>query len=273
MHPIPNPNKYELTQNPTWKNPIPFHSRSPLNGPEEALFEALLVKKFAQIADIVSEATDGYTYTTNCTKKCLRWFPAMPATAESGHHKMTAYFVRGFEGGYLYPIGLQFVLNLEDVDETRWSIESVWFQGQRFRSFEEMAEAKRTNTLHINVLQEPETVGKPTLPSSMNFRGTPRPSAPKRGPASFMPDGNRFDINGRRISWLGWEFNYAMLTSTGLQLHDVRFLGERMVYELALQVSAFLSQFYWATKGSMGGSRMSYGGVSNYWATPQMVGF
>ena len=205
--------------------------------PEVALYEALMQREFAKIDSIVREATDGYSYSVNCRVKCLHWVPGMVGAVSNTSRQLSMYFVRSVEGRFLHPIGLQFVLFLEGVDETQWTIGNVWFQGQRFRNFAEMAEAKMAGTMRINVVPEPVDWNEKTLPSSLNFRGTPRPNAPKRGPVTSMPDGNRFEIYGRRISWLGWEFNYGMVSTTGLQLYDVRFLGDRIAYEIALQVN------------------------------------
>jgi hypothetical protein len=38
-----------------------------------------------------------------------------------------------------------------------------------------------------------------------------------------------------QIEWLGWSMSAGIVSSTGLRLHDVRFKGERIAYEIALQ--------------------------------------
>lgn len=72
----------------------------------------------------------------------------------------------------------------------------------------------------------------------------PRPgSSPLPGPRTFMPSGNRFSIqtapgdegSGFRVTWQGWDFHGTLRGPRGLALYDVRFLGERILYELSVQ--------------------------------------
>ena len=123
------------------------------------------------------------------------------------------------------------------MDEADWTIGSVWFRGHRYTSFRDMG--NRLTADLYDVISDPEGARTPDLSSSMNFRGTPRPAQAKRGPATYMPDGPRFEVEegSRRVTWMGWEFEFGMLASSGIQLFDINFLKKRIVYELALQVS------------------------------------
>jgi len=48
----------------------------------------------------------------------------------------------------------------------------------------------------------------------------------------------RFTIQGNRISYMGWEASVGIRSSAGIRVSDVRFKGERVVYEMALQQAA-----------------------------------
>ncbi len=111
--------------------------------------------------------------------------------------------------------------------------------------------------------------------SSLNFTGGPgRPAArggaaPQAGARQYLPAGQRFRIARNAVDWLGWRFQaraprpapggapavprtpreagldrqqrrrtraqVGSRPASGLRLWDVRFGGERIVYELALQ--------------------------------------
>ena len=236
MSPIPNPSQHNLIKNPGWKHPIPFSARSPFSAPETPDIFAFVEREMAQINDILLEIS-GFSY-VNCsdTQLCLTAEPGVPPYAKANHHKITFYLVRDVEGLYLHPVGVQFVLNLESMDTNQWFVEQVWMQGQYYKNFDEVREAKTLRTLQLIKLGIPKEPFGKSLRSSLNFRGSPRPSAPQRGPRSTMPDGERYSVNDRRISWLGWEFEFGMLASSGIQLHNVKFLNERIAYELSLQV-------------------------------------
>ena len=56
-------------------------------------------------------------------------------------------------------------------------------------------------------------------------------------PIMIQPGGPRykFDEKERHVSWLGWSFYINSLQAIGLGLWDVKFGGERILYELGLQ--------------------------------------
>ena len=56
-----------------------------------------------------------------------------------------------------------------------------------------------------------------------------------REPTIVNPNGYRFDIEGRKISYMGWEFHVGMRSSAGPALYDIRFNKSRIMYELSMQ--------------------------------------
>ena len=92
--------------------------------------------------------------------------------------------------------------------------------------------AFEAGTLVYEVLDTPDNEFTENLPSSLHFRGDPVPDEPQRGPQSFYPDGRRYSINGRRVEWLGWEFEFGVRTVSGLQVFDISYQGERIAYEI-----------------------------------------
>lgn len=46
---------------------------------------------------------------------------------------------------------------------------------------------------------------------------------------------NEMCVLATQVEWLGWSLNVGLKPSTGLRLFDVRFKGERIAYEIALQ--------------------------------------
>ena len=236
VYPIPEPSNFEQIKNPKWRDPIPFTSRPPANLPELSALQRMVRRLLQPIHDLLLEISGGYGF-FNCSKKCLRWSAALPPYVESGHHKLFLHIVRRVEGYYLHPIGVQFVLNLDSVNPDDWFVEKVWIQGQYFQNFTEVLWERNKNSLNITKLRDLEDPHGENLTSSLNFRGEPRPSSPQRKPHMVMPDGNRFSVSKRHIKWMGWEFEFGMLQSSGIQLFDVKFLKERIAYELSLQVS------------------------------------
>ena len=52
-------------------------------------------------------------------------------------------------------------------------------------------------------------------------------------PRIYYPSGQRLASNGKNIEWQGWAFHVDASPTRGLQFFDVRFKGDRIIYELA----------------------------------------
>lgn len=69
-----------------------------------------------------------------------------------------------------------------------------------------------------------------------NFEDGP-PGRDKPPPITIQPGGARYSIDEQQkfISWMGFEFFITTSQVTGVTLHDIRFGGESIIYELGLQ--------------------------------------
>ena len=76
------------------------------------------------------------------------------------------------------------------------------------------------------------------LAASFQRRGKSLLKKPMREPTFVNPNGHRFDVKGRKISYMGWDFHVGMRSSAGPALYDVRFNNSRILYELSLQEAA-----------------------------------
>ena len=231
--PVPNPTNHRLVKNPRYRDPIPFNARSPLNSVELPLLTTRMAQEFSKVDHILLAAT-GYSF-NNCSKRCLEIAPGGPAHVTPGGHTYLGYLIRSLEGKYLLPIGMQFSLDIAALNAEEWQVNNVWWQGRLFDSFDQMRSQIDPGAPSFKKVSEPEGVFTDNLRSSLNFRGDPRPSSNQRGPRTSYPDGDRIEVTGRQVSWLGWTFNFNVRSSTGIQVHDVQFLKERIIYELSLQ--------------------------------------
>ena len=80
--------------------------------------------------------------------------------------------------------------------------------------------------------------------STLKRRGKFQPSLPLREPELFEPDGKRYTAENNHIEYMGWSFDFRIRTTSGPQLFDIRFNGERIVYELSLQEPASFYSAY-----------------------------
>ncbi|KAL3871769.1 hypothetical protein ACJMK2_039747 [Sinanodonta woodiana] len=67
-----------------------------------------------------------------------------------------------------------------------------------------------------------------------------RDEASRVPPRTYEPAGPRYKIRGNKINWMGWYFEFASNPVRGPVLNDIRFMEERIIYELALQDTTLL---------------------------------
>ena len=59
----------------------------------------------------------------------------------------------------------------------------------------------------------------------------------------------RFSVDYRQkyVEWMGFSFYLAFQTETGMTMYDIRFKGERIIYELGIQeaLAHYVSRVCW----------------------------
>ncbi|XP_041282201.1 primary amine oxidase, lung isozyme-like [Onychostruthus taczanowskii] len=83
-------------------------------------------------------------------------------------------------------------------------------------------------TLEVVRLKQPQA---DAVLGSMKTRRLPGPP----GPLQFEPQGPRYSVRNNHITFQGWSIAFGMNPNTGPRLFDIRYRGERIVYELSLQ--------------------------------------
>ena len=131
-----------------------------------------------------------------------------------------------------YPLPLEFRLNMDPSDDTsQWQIVNVLYRHEYFA----------TSNDFIRALEDSSVTIVPTKPFSSNpfwqtldHRQTDRPNS-NAAPATNVQPTKRYTVRGGRVEWLGWSFHVKNRYRTGMAIHDVSFMGDRIAYELSLQ--------------------------------------
>ncbi|KAJ7393511.1 amine oxidase [Desmophyllum pertusum] len=185
---------------------------------------------------LMYESYDGYTYCAT-SGKCLQFLYTAPMGFTGEDRYSWIYFTRGDAiGQYLHPIDLMILADHGGSDISKWNILEVIYNNQTFDTIDELVAKYNNNTITKISIKTPK--GKDALFSSYERRGDPQPSKPMRGPKLYEPDGQRYTVNGRHVSYMSWSFDFRMDTNSGMQIYDIKFNGERIVYELSLQEAA-----------------------------------
>mgnify|MGYP001793576380 CR=1 FL=1 len=237
---------------------IPFHTRVG-DAHEMEIVDQAMINLTKTLQKLLNESYDGYIY-DGCKEKCLTYATSGPLGRESGERKHWVFFQRNHPGAYIQDIAFQVLYNTLGNDVTQWHVEKIFYNNQTFKTAEELLHKYNNGSIAKKFVPAPNT--KP-LYSSLNRRGSPQPERPLRPPQIFEPDGKRYTVSGRHIEYMGWSFDFRLRTSSGIQIFDVKFKEERIIYELSLQEAvAFYSGY--TPKGMNTNYWDSYWGTGYY---------
>uniref|UniRef100_A0A8D2JHA4 Amine oxidase n=2 Tax=Varanus komodoensis TaxID=61221 RepID=A0A8D2JHA4_VARKO len=170
----------------------------------------------------------------DCQDRCLTFTDIAPRGLASGERRTWVMLQRFVEGYFLHPVGLEVLINHRELDPRLWSVQQLWYNGQYFRSPEELAGQHALGRVAV--------VRLPPVPESGSFSSfVPRghfatgPPTDTHGAKVCEPQGHRYTVQGNLLQYSGWSVAFRLRSSTGLQLFDVRFNGERIAYEVSVQ--------------------------------------
>ncbi|GMH42873.1 hypothetical protein BSKO_10792 [Bryopsis sp. KO-2023] len=182
-----------------------------------------------------------------CGTSLLYWleFPVLHSNDSKRISHIHWFFKPRNAGGEefeLHPVPISFKLDESGDEVDEWDVVDVEYCHQGpFPSVKAFLKAYRSDQLVKCVAPEwregdyDESWSKTS--GRTRFRGGSREASPR----TFEPEGRRFSISGKtpggghHFHYLGWEGHIGMRPDTGLTLHDLRFRGNRVAYEVSLQ--------------------------------------
>ncbi|XP_053116348.1 amiloride-sensitive amine oxidase [copper-containing] isoform X2 [Hemicordylus capensis] len=212
--------------------PVAYTAR-PMSQLEYKLLYRSLATLLAPLKRFLHDVS-GFGLEEECKARCLTATDVAPRGLAPGERRTWLILQRFVEGYFLHPVGLEVLLEHRELDPRLWAVQKVWYNGQYFASPEELAERYAQGAV--------ETVPLPPHPEESLFstfvpRGnfTAGPPTDVHGAKVCEPHGHRYSVRGNLLEYSGWSLAFRLRTSTGLQLFDVRFNGERIAYELSVQ--------------------------------------
>ncbi|XP_067391791.1 diamine oxidase [copper-containing] [Emydura macquarii macquarii] len=228
--PLPRPSYYRPVGYPG-RRPIPFTAR-----PMTLLEYQLLHRKLAEVTEPLYQLlreTTGFWY-HNCSERCLTFSDIAPRGLGPGERRSWLILQRFVEGYFLHPVGLEILLDHRARDPRRWAVQQLWYNGQYFASAQELAgRYQRGELAQVRPPQPASELRFSTyVPRGHFSTGTP---TDVHGAKVCEPQGKRYRLQGNLVEYGGWRLALRLRSSSGLQLFDLRFNGERLAYELSVQ--------------------------------------
>ncbi|KAL8606748.1 hypothetical protein ACOMHN_018782 [Nucella lapillus] len=242
--PLSEPTYADLIVNSQRRNPVPFAVR-PIGKVEiHALTTYILPKVDQKVGHILTESYGGQF--TACGDTCLTLYSSPKGTELIGNMTRQIWLMIDYPVEYytLHPVDFGLLVDLQDSDPTQWSVDKVWYSGSLYQSLDDLALKYSSSNSAINKTKMSYLPNTPDLMSSQRLRGTPKPDPPQRPPVQMEPDGKRYSINHRHVSYLHWKFDIRLSGFTGPQVYDVRFQGDRIAFELGVsEIAVFYSGY------------------------------
>ncbi|XP_068700535.1 diamine oxidase [copper-containing]-like [Montipora foliosa] len=239
VSPVEDPKKHTARKIPGGQRDFaPFNARPYDTYIENgALRDNIVLNASRKLSKLMRESYDGYSYDPDCsqTSKCLFFIATAPMGFSSEERYTPINFFRQMTGHYQHPVDLTFIVDHGGADVSKWKILSVIYNNQTFVTVEDLMDKYNNDSIKKIKIAAPT---KKPLFSSYERRGDPQPTKPMRGPELYEPQGKRYTVKGRHINYMSWSFDFRMDSNSGMQIYDIKFNKERIIYELSLQEAA-----------------------------------
>jgi len=210
---------------------IPANMR-PVSAKEYELFEPL-------IADALAGPLLNLTltsYNESYADGNLYWTDSAPRGYQRDTRQSWVWLLWYAEGMYALPVGLELLIDHKSLNSSDWAIIQLSYNSQGpWNSPEALGAAFNAGNVAVATYFRPRPTSDAPLFSSLRRRGAIRNGADKPAPSIIAQGGARYVLDGNQVQWMNWDFHIGYELVTGFNFHDIRFRGERIVYELALQ--------------------------------------
>ncbi|XP_042360253.1 membrane primary amine oxidase-like [Plectropomus leopardus] len=246
--PLPNPSYHRDVTLERYKREIPLTAR-PIHFGEHIGREIFLKGVLKPISMLLSESF-GIDAASSPA-----FYESMPRGVKSGDRQTWLVLCRKVEGFFIHPVAFEIFFDHRSTNFLSWRVIKVLYNGQYFDSIMELKQQYEAGTVD-------KVVYKP-VPNYASLKPKQKPTGV--GPQQFYVHGKRYSVKNNHIVYLDWSFAFGLSPLTGMRVFDVRFRGERIIYELSVQeamsVYGSVTPNMMLTKfldGSMGIGRCAY---------------
>uniref|UniRef100_A0A8D2JGF5 Amine oxidase n=1 Tax=Varanus komodoensis TaxID=61221 RepID=A0A8D2JGF5_VARKO len=202
---------------------IPYHRRPPLAAEYKQMVHFLHSIVFPTAPSFMQEVLnyDG----TN-----LAVMTTSPRGLKSGDRETWLVVFQNVIGYFLHPVGLEVLLDHSSLDTSHWIVKEVFYNGQYYRDLAQLEREFTEGHVHVEKVKR-----VPDDRDSTSMK--PRVHHAEPGPLQYEPYGPRYSVRKNQVHSSCWSFAFRMDVSRGPHLLDIRFKGQRIIYELSVQDS------------------------------------
>ncbi|XP_016847526.2 1-phosphatidylinositol 4,5-bisphosphate phosphodiesterase eta-1 isoform X9 [Anolis carolinensis] len=219
--PLPNPTYHHDITVGKYGGKLPYFKRVLLGNEFEEMHVFLQEREYPKAPNFMYEVFD-YNGSN------FQYTHAMPPGFNSGDRLTWVNHFQNVPGFYVHPFGFEVQLDIRSLDISDWKVKKVFYNGQYFEDMEDIERQFNEGLVKVNkVKKSPPDGGYSSLKQRVPPKGP--------GPLHYEPRGPRYSIRNNQVLFMSWSFAFGTDAIQGPRVFDVRFKGERIVYELSLQ--------------------------------------
>ncbi|KAH9428700.1 hypothetical protein MCOR27_006242 [Pyricularia oryzae] len=200
--------------------------------PRRKAVDPFVAKFMAEIADITNDLVGFAYYGGSDNRTTAETFYGNPSSTDGTTGVLWLPFRRKGLASYDKPSNLYVSIDISGTDPSLYKMRMIVYDLVIYKSVDEFREAWTAGKIKKT----------PAPPADESFlrkdrTGEKRKLEERMAPTIVEPEGKRYavDTENRYVEYLGWSFYTRFDRDVGVQFYDIRFKGERIMYELSLQ--------------------------------------
>jgi len=215
---------------------VPFNGRY-FDSVRSAATEPLLLSIMAEIADITEKLIGGVYYGSRDNRTTLTSTAGTPMSLNGTTTYRTVMFRYPGSATYLLPLDFFVLLDCPGLNPDDYKLKGIVTNSRFFPTVADLRAAWDAGELKEEFPQTRDyDWGLVDYKPELGVRDLENLMAPQ----TLEIGGKRYklDEEQRYVEYMGWSFYLSFTRSLGVMLYDIKFKGERVIYELSLQEAA-----------------------------------
>ncbi|KAI4860842.1 copper amine oxidase [Hypoxylon rubiginosum] len=215
---------------------VPFNGRY-FDSKRSAASEPLLVSVMSNITDITTALLDGVYYGSSNANSTLTATTTTPTSLDGNQAFQIIMFKVPGSTSYLRPLDFFVILDSTGTDASLYKLKGLVTNTRFFPTVADLRAAFEAGEL-VEEFYQPSDDDWALV--KYNPEMGVRELEEKFAPQSLEVGGKRYKLDSEQkyVEYMGWSFYVSHTRTLGIMLFDIRFKGERILYELSMQEAA-----------------------------------
>ncbi|XP_048416529.1 retina-specific copper amine oxidase isoform X1 [Stegostoma tigrinum] len=215
--PLPNPTYHKDITSQKYQN-LSFHSRPVTSFEHKKILLRMGLEKASRLL-LQSFGSDW---------EDLIHLDSAPRGFKTGDRETWFPFLRNVSGVFMHPLGFEVLIDHSSRNISEWKVKQIFYNGQYFDSIEQLiTQYDRGAVKKIRLHREQSDPNYASLKPHMKHHSV--------SPLQYEPQGRRYSVAHNHVRYFNWKFAFRHSTVNGLQLFNIRFMEERIAYELSVE--------------------------------------